>query len=81
MTKYIQCKCCTRVFAFPEEDQDAFRLRNWSPPVRCPKCRKLAKLRRADPYWGWLSTMGTAHPAKKGHRRVNYPFHVVGGFR
>lgn len=81
MTKYIQCKECTRIFAFPEKDQEIFRLRDWVAPVRCTRCREIAKERRSDPYWGWQSTMGGAFPAKKGHRRVNYSVHVVGGFR
>ena len=81
MNKYIQCKECTRVFTFPEEDQKAFSLRGWVAPVRCARCRAIAKKRRSDPYWGWQSTMGGSLPARKGHRRVNYPVHVVGGFR
>ena len=81
MTKYIQCKDCTRIFGFFEDQQKWFRARNWPDPIRCKRCIKRAKQRRADPYWGWASTMGGGLPAKKGHRRVNYPVHVVGGFR
>lgn len=81
MTKMIQCKNCGRIFAFGDAQQEFFKERSWEPPVRCEECRKLAKQRRKDRYWGWQSTMGGTIPAKKGHRRVNYPAHVVGGFR
>ncbi len=81
MTKYIQCKDCTRVFGFSEQLQKVFEERNWPDPIRCKSCIESAKERRRDPYWGWQSTTGCGLPAKKGHRRVNYPVHVVGGFR
>ena len=41
----------------------------------------MAKERRKDPYWGWEATMGSGVSIKKRHHRVNYPVHVVGGFR
>ena len=81
MTKYIQCKECTRVFAFSQTDQEDFCRRGWHEPVRCARCREIAKKRRSDPYWGWESTIGSSASMKKRHRRVNYPAHVVGGFR
>ncbi|MBR1972020.1 MAG: zinc-ribbon domain containing protein [Oscillospiraceae bacterium] len=81
MAKYLQCKECTRIFSFPEEDQEAFRQKGWCEPVRCARCREVAKKRRRDPYWGWESTMGNSIGIKKRHHRVNYPVHVVGGFR
>lgn len=81
MTKYIQCKDCTRIFEFSERRQKFYQERHWPDPIRCNCCIERAKERRHDPYWGWQSTMGGGLPAKKGHRRVNYPLHVVGGFR
>lgn len=81
MSKILQCKDCTRVFSFSEEDQRRFRLRGWKDPIRCKLCIERAKQRRQDPYWGWQSTMGDNLHAPKGHKRVNYPFHIVGGFR
>ena len=81
MEKIIQCKDCMRVFQFPEDQQEWFRRRNWADPIRCKRCIEKAKMRRQNPYWGWEITMGCKMPAKKGHRRVNYPVHVVGGFR
>lgn len=81
MSKIIQCKDCTRVFSFSDEQQEDFRRRNWADPIRCKKCIEKAKMRRRDPYWGLESTMGSGQPAKKGHRRVKYPVHMVGGFR
>lgn len=81
MDKIIQCKDCSRVFQFSTEQQKWFRERNWSDPIRCKSCVEIARRRRKDPYWGWQSTMGDNLHAPKGHRRVNYPAHVVGGFR
>ena len=81
MNKYLQCRACTRIFTFPEEDQRAFQRRGWKDPVRCARCREKAKECRKDPYWGWESTMGSSASMKKRHHRVNYPVHVVGGFR
>lgn len=81
MTKYLQCKECTRIFTFSEEQQRDYRKRSWPDPIRCPLCREKAKERRKDPYWGWESTMGSHASVKKRHRRVAYPPHVVGGFR
>lgn len=81
MAKIIQCKDCTRVFSFPEDQQAWFRKRGWADPIRCKRCIARAKERCQDPYWGWQSTMGDKLHAPKGHRRVNYPVHVVGGFR
>lgn len=81
MSKIIQCRNCGRVFAFSAEDQRKFQLRGWHDPIRCQRCIENRKRHRQDPYWGWESTMGHAHQARTGHRRVNYPFHVVGGFR
>ena len=81
MSKIIQCKDCTRVFSFPEDQQAWFQKRGWADPIRCKRCIARAKERRQNPYWGWQSTMGDSLHAPKGHRRVNYPVHVVGGFR
>ena len=81
MSKIIQCKDCTRVFSFSEEDQRRFQLRGWKAPIRCKRCIEKAKRRRQDPYWGWESTMGDNLHAPKGHKTVNNPFHVVGGYR
>lgn len=81
MTKYIQCKDCTRIFEFSERRKKDYKERNWPDPIRCNCCIARAKERRRAPYWGWQSTMGGGLPVKKGHRRVNYPVHVVGGFR
>ena len=49
--------------------------------ARCPSCKKLARERYDDVYFGWESTMGCPYIVKRGHRRVRYPFHVVGGYR
>ena len=81
MKKYLQCKDCTRVFTFTEENQEDFRKRNWPDPIRCMRCIQRTKERRKDPYWGWEATMGSGVSVKKRHHRVNYPVHVVGGFR
>lgn len=81
MKKYLQCRDCTRVFAFTEENQEYFRKLNWPDPIRCTRCIQRAKERRKDSYWGWDSTMGSSACTKKRHHRVNYPVHVVGGFR
>lgn len=81
MTKYLQCKECTRIFTFSEGQQKSYQKRNWPAPIRCPLCQERAKERRKDPYWGWESTMGSSASIKKRHHRVNYPVHVVGGFR
>lgn len=81
MMKYLQCKDCTRIFVFTEEKQEDFRRRNWPDPIRCSRCIQRVKERRKDPYWGWESTMGSSASMKKRHHRVNYPVHVVGGFR
>ncbi len=81
MSKIIQCKDCTRVFGFSEEQQAWFRKRGWPDPIRCKRCIERARERRQDPYWGWQSTMGDNLHAPKGHQRVHYPVHVVGGFR
>lgn len=81
MKKYLQCKDCTRVFTFTEENQEDFRKRNWPDPIRCMRCIQRTKECRKDPYWGWEATMGSGVRVKKRHHRVNYPVHVVGGFR
>lgn len=81
MTKYLQCKECTRIFVFSESQRKAYRERKWSDPIRCKCCQEKAHERRWDPYWGWESTMGSSASIKKRHHRVNYPVHVVGGFR
>lgn len=81
MTKYLQCKECTRIFTFSEGQQKSYQKRNWPAPIRCPLCQERAKERRKDPYWGWEATMGSSASIKKRHHRVNYPVHVVGGFR
>ena len=81
MSKYLQCKECTKIFSYPESQQQDYRKRGWPAPVRCTRCQQISKERRSNPYWGWESTMGSSASMKKRHRRVNYPAHVVGGFR
>ena len=81
MTKMIICKDCFVLFSFSQKQHEYFQKQGWDDPIRCPCCRDRQKKRRQDPYDGWETTMGNTLHVRKGHRRVHYPPHVVGGFR
>ena len=81
MKKVIKCKDCARMFEFSDRQQAWFRENGWADPIRCSECIDKVKNRRKDPYFGWESTMGNHPPARRGHRRVHYAPHTVGGFR
>lgn len=39
----IKCKDCGNEFVFTERDQEFYKEKGFSDPVRCPECRKKRK--------------------------------------
>lgn len=81
MKKHLTCIDCRQLFPFEAGEQDFFKRRGWSDPIRCPCCRKKHKEAMSDPYYGIESVMARSIGARHRHTRVHYPPHVVGGFR
>ena len=73
MEQWTRCKDCGSKITCHKGRQTS--------SARCSKCSELAQARYNDIYFGWESTMGCPNIVKRGHRRVRYPFHVVGGYR
>ena len=46
--KAIVCKDCTTSFEFDEKEQDFFKKKGWSDPIRCRPCRKAKKEREKE---------------------------------
>lgn len=48
--KTIKCKDCGEDFNFSESEQEFYKEKAFSEPVRCPACRKARKAQRNNGY-------------------------------
>lgn len=44
--KKITCKDCGKEFIFTEGEQEFYKEKGFSDPIRCPECRKVRKQQR-----------------------------------